>query len=64
MQRVVTASGRVFLSVWQGLDRHPFYQTLNDVIQQRLGMAGVQEIFALGDAEALRALVRQPDFNG
>ena len=26
MRRVVTQSGRVLISVWQGLDRHPFYQ--------------------------------------
>ena len=62
MRRVVTANGRVFLSVWQGLDRHPFYATLNDVIQQRLGMAALQEIFALGNAEALRALAVQAGF--
>jgi ubiquinone/menaquinone biosynthesis C-methylase UbiE len=29
MRRVVTQSGRVLISVWQGLDRHPFYQTLH-----------------------------------
>ena len=27
MRRVVTRNGRVLVSVWQGLDRHPFYQT-------------------------------------
>ena len=54
LRRVVTPSGRVLISVWQGLDRHPFYQTLHKVIQQRLGMSALQEIFALGDADALR----------
>lgn len=28
MRRVIPGSGRVLISVWQGLDRHPFYQTL------------------------------------
>src|SRR5215475_3924250 len=28
MRRVTTGSGRVLISVWQGVDRHPFYQTL------------------------------------
>jgi SAM-dependent methyltransferase len=56
MRRVVNESGRVLISVWQGLDRHPFYQTLHNVIQQRLGMSALQEIFALGDAEAMRGL--------
>ena len=48
VRRVVTPSGRVLISVWQGLDRHPFYQTLHKVIQQRLGMSALQGIFALG----------------
>ena len=39
MRRVVTKDGRVLISVWQSLDRHPFYQTLHKVIQQRLGMS-------------------------
>ena len=56
MRRVVNESGRVLISVWQGLDRHPFYQTLHNVTQQRLGMSALQEIFALGDAEAMRGL--------
>ena len=54
MRRVVNGSGRVLISAWQGLDRHPFYQTLHNVIQQRLGVSALQEIFALGDADALR----------
>ena len=56
MRRVVTGSGRVLISVWQGLDRHPFYQTLHNVIQRRLGMSALQEIFALGNADDLRGL--------
>ena len=56
MRRVAAGNGRVLLSVWQGLDRHPFYQTLHDVIEQRLGMSALQDIFALGNAEDLRAL--------
>jgi SAM-dependent methyltransferase len=56
MRRVVAQSGRVMASVWQGLDRHPFYQTLHDVIQRRLGMSALQDIFALGSAGELRSL--------
>jgi SAM-dependent methyltransferase len=56
MRRVVTERGRVLISVWQGLDRHPFYQTLHNVIQRRLGMSALQEIFALGNADDLRGL--------
>jgi ubiquinone/menaquinone biosynthesis C-methylase UbiE len=62
MRRVLRASGRVALSVWQGLDRHPFYRLLDDAIQRRLGMSGVATIFALGDAAELRALLTDAGF--
>jgi ubiquinone/menaquinone biosynthesis C-methylase UbiE len=62
MYRVLTQSGRVVLSVWQSLDRHPFYQTLHAVIQQRLGISGVQDIFALGDVSELRMLLTNAGF--
>ena len=55
MWRVLIPGGRVALSVFQGIDRHPFYQTLDHAIERHLGMSAVGEIFALGDAEALRA---------
>ena len=48
--------GRVLISVWQGLDRHPFYETLHEVIQQRLGMSELHDIFALGSSDQLREL--------
>ena len=56
MRRVVTEDGRVLISVWQSLDRHPFYETLHEVIQQRLGMSELQDIFALGSSDQLREL--------
>jgi ubiquinone/menaquinone biosynthesis C-methylase UbiE len=62
MRRVVTEEGRVLISVWQSLDRHPFYQTLHKVIQERLGMSALQDIFALGSADELRALATGAGF--
>ncbi len=62
MNRVLTREGRLTLSVWQGIDRHPFYQTLHEVIQQRLGMSFVQDIFALGDANELRTRLTDAGF--
>jgi ubiquinone/menaquinone biosynthesis C-methylase UbiE len=64
MRRVVAADGRVLVSVWQGLDRHPFYQTLHDVIERRLGISALQDIFALGRADELRALAMGAGFQG
>lgn len=62
MRRVLAERGQVVVSVWQGLDRHPFYQTLHDVIQHRLGMSALQDIFSLGDADDLRGLVAAAGF--
>lgn len=53
MWRVLAPGGRVALSVFQGIERHPFYVALNQAIALRLGMPTVAAIFALGDAEAL-----------
>jgi ubiquinone/menaquinone biosynthesis C-methylase UbiE len=62
MRRVVTREGRVLLSVWKGLDRHPFYQTLHNVIQKRLGLSALLDIFSLGDPAELRELVMRAGF--
>ncbi len=62
MRRVLRTGGRVVLSVWQGLDRHPFYQTLHDASQRRLGRSAVQHIFSLGDSDELRSLLTDAGF--
>jgi hypothetical protein len=62
MRRVVTRSGRVLISVWRTLDRDPFYQTLPNVIQRRLGMSALQQIFALGNADDLHGLALAAGF--
>jgi SAM-dependent methyltransferase len=62
MRRIVSGDGRVLVSVWQGLQRHPFYQTLHNVIQERLGMSALQDIFSLDNADDLRNLARAAGF--
>lgn len=62
MHRVLTRGGRVALSVWQSLDQHPFYQALDEAIERQLGASGGQDIFALGDAGALRPLLTDTGF--
>ena len=52
----------MLLGVWQGLDRHPFYQKLHTVIQQQLGISALQDIFALGEADELRTLLAGAGF--
>jgi SAM-dependent methyltransferase len=56
MRRVIAENGRVIASVWQSLERHPFYQTLNKIIQERVGVSALQDIFAFGSANELRTL--------
>jgi ubiquinone/menaquinone biosynthesis C-methylase UbiE len=62
MRRVLKTGGRVVLSVWQGLDRHPFYQTLHHVSRQRLGKSSVGAVFSLGDADEVRRLLTKAGF--
>lgn len=57
MHRVLKTGGRVILSVWQSLDRHPFYQTIHDVTQRHLAKSSVQAVFSLGDSDELRKLL-------
>ena len=62
MHRVLRAGGRAVVSVWQGLDRHPFYQTLTAVSRRHLGKSSVQKVFSLGDADELRLLLTDTGF--
>ena len=60
--RILTGDGRLCLNVWQALDRHPFYETLHHVIQRRLGMSTIRDIFALGDEDELCGLLTNAGF--
>lgn len=62
MHRVLRTGGRLVLSVWQGLDRHPFYQTLHEVSKRHLGKSSVETVFSLGDAEELHKLLTDSGF--
>jgi SAM-dependent methyltransferase len=62
MRRVLADGGRAVVSVWEGLDRHPFYQLLDRAIERHLGTSGVRDIFALGDAAGLRDRVVKAGF--
>jgi ubiquinone/menaquinone biosynthesis C-methylase UbiE len=62
MHRVLRKDGRVVLSVWQGLDRHPFYQTLHDVSLRRFGKSSVEAVFSLGNSRELHKLLTDSGF--
>lgn len=64
MRRVLASGGRVALSVWQSLERHPVYESLFEATAQHLGiaMADVALSFSLGDAEELAGLLGDAGF--
>ena len=62
MRRVLADRGRVVLSVWQGLEHHPFYEALDRAIERQLGRSVVGQIFALGDPAVLRESVVDAGF--
>jgi ubiquinone/menaquinone biosynthesis C-methylase UbiE len=62
MHRVLRPGGRIVLSVWQGLERHPFYRTLHNVSSQLLGKSVVQTVFSLGDSDEVRKLLSDAGF--
>jgi ubiquinone/menaquinone biosynthesis C-methylase UbiE len=62
MHRVLRTGGTVLLSVWQGLERHPFYQKIHNVTQRHLGKSSVQTVFSLGDADSMRILLTDSGF--
>jgi SAM-dependent methyltransferase len=62
MQRVLDDGGRVGLSLWLGLEEHPFYATFNEAIERRLGVPALATPFSLGDAEDLVAALARAGF--
>jgi SAM-dependent methyltransferase len=62
MHRVLATGGQVAVSVFQELDRHPFYRALDEAIRRRLGESGVADIFTLGDGHALAASLGRAGF--
>jgi ubiquinone/menaquinone biosynthesis C-methylase UbiE len=62
MYRVLKKGGRVVLSVWQGLDRHPFYQRLHEVSLGHFGKSSVEAVFSLGNSDQLHKLLTDSGF--
>jgi ubiquinone/menaquinone biosynthesis C-methylase UbiE len=61
-RRVLVPGGRALFSVFQRMERHPFYVELDRAIARWLGTSAVGTIFALGDAEKLSASLQRAGF--
>jgi ubiquinone/menaquinone biosynthesis C-methylase UbiE len=64
MRRVLTDGGRVAISVWQALHRHPVYEALLHATARHLGATidTVDVSFSLWDADELRTLLGDAGF--
>lgn len=62
MHRVLRKDGRILVSVWQELERDPFYQVLDEVSRHYLGKSSVEAVFSLGDTHELRKLLTDAGF--
>ena len=64
MRRVLQDGGRVVISVWQALQRHPVYEALFEATARHLGAAvsTVDVSFSLWDSEDLRRLLNDAGF--
>jgi ubiquinone/menaquinone biosynthesis C-methylase UbiE len=65
MHRVLAAGGCLALCLWQGIEHSPYMHETSKALTRYVGAdAGsrIQAPFALGDAEAVRAMVRDAGF--
>lgn len=62
MHRVLRKDGRALVSVWQELERNPFYQVLDEVSRRYLGKSSAESVFSLGDFHDLRKLLTDAGF--
>ena len=64
MRCVLADGGRVVISVWQALERHPLYEALFRATARHLGVspAALDVAFSLADANELRALLSDAGF--
>jgi SAM-dependent methyltransferase len=62
MRRVLVPGGRLAISVFQSIERHPYYVALNRAIERQLGTSAVGDIFSLGDAGLLQASLERAGF--
>lgn len=63
MRRILTPGGRLLLSVWDTIDRHPFDKLIHETSLRRLGVSGLQDVFSLGDSSDLLRLLESAGYS-
>ncbi len=62
MLRVLVPGGRVAITTWRGLDRHPFHAAFDRAVRRRLNSSAIQAAFSLGDPIAVAMLLQDAGF--
>jgi ubiquinone/menaquinone biosynthesis C-methylase UbiE len=62
MHRVLDRGGRTAIALWRGLDHHPLFAAMNEVITRHLGMPALAMPFSFGEPAAVRALLENAGF--
>ncbi len=62
MRRVLVGDGRIGLALWRGLDQHPLFAAMNEVIHRHFGKPLLAIAFSLGDTKEIRALLEGTGF--
>jgi ubiquinone/menaquinone biosynthesis C-methylase UbiE len=62
MSRVLAPGGRVVISTWRGLDRHPFFAAFARSVRHRFGSPAIETPFSLGDPAEVAALLLEAGF--
>jgi SAM-dependent methyltransferase len=57
MRRVAVDDGRLALSVWRGLELHPFFAAMSEAVVRHLGVDALAAPFSMGDAGELHDLL-------
>ena len=63
MRRVIAPGGRAVVACWAGLDHHPPYKVVDEVVRRHFGPGGFTLPFSLGDEAELKQLLTAARFH-
>jgi len=63
IRRILRTGGRVVGSLWRGLDHHPFFAKMNDVMARHIGVPALAAPFVMNDETELHTLLADAGFS-